>query len=109
MSTSPSRRPLITGDGRIATDEWLPIASRLDGTPLAEVAAATAADVDRAVRAADAAWPAWAALPPPERARALAAYAALVDSEQAAIAELVHREMGKPCPRPRPRWPARPR
>ena len=34
--------------------------------------------------AADAAWPAWAALAPVERGRALAAYAALVDAEQAA-------------------------
>ncbi|HZJ29013.1 MAG TPA: aldehyde dehydrogenase family protein [Solirubrobacterales bacterium] len=96
MSDTPLRRPLITGSGRVATDDWLPIASRLDGTTVAEVAAASLEDVDRAVRAADAAWPAWAALPPPERARALSAYAALVDSEQTAIADLVHREMGKP-------------
>jgi succinate-semialdehyde dehydrogenase/glutarate-semialdehyde dehydrogenase len=48
------------------------------------------------VRAADAAWPAWAALPPPERARALAAYAARLDEAQPELAELVHREVGKP-------------
>ena len=48
------------------------------------------------MRAADAAWPAWAALPPSERARALEAYADLVDAEQPALAELVHRETGKP-------------
>jgi succinate-semialdehyde dehydrogenase/glutarate-semialdehyde dehydrogenase len=60
------------------------------------VAAAEAADVDRAVRAAHAAWPPWAALAPLERGRALGAYARLVDSEQAALAELVHRETGKP-------------
>jgi succinate-semialdehyde dehydrogenase/glutarate-semialdehyde dehydrogenase len=67
-----------------------------DRALLAEVAAATSADVDRAVRAADAAWPAWAALAPAERGRALAAYAERIDSEQAALAELVHREVGKP-------------
>jgi succinate-semialdehyde dehydrogenase/glutarate-semialdehyde dehydrogenase len=92
----PTRRPLITGDGRIATTEWLAIDSRLDGAPLAEVAAAGAGDVDRAVLAADAAWPAWAALAPAARARALDALAAAVDAEQGRIAELVHREMGKP-------------
>ena len=42
-------------------------------------------------------------------ARALAAYAALVDAEQAALAALVHREVGKPLAEARPRWPAPPR
>ena len=53
-------------------------------------------DADRAVREADAAWPAWAALSPSERAAALARYAALVDSERDHLAHLVHREVGKP-------------
>ena len=46
--------------------------------------------------AADAAWPAWAALSPSERAAALARYAALVDAERDHLAHLVHREVGKP-------------
>ena len=96
MSTAPARRPLITGAGRRETREWIPIHARADGALLAEVAAAESNDVDRAVRAADAAWPAWAARPPTERARALGAYAALVDTAQSALAELVHREVGKP-------------
>lgn len=66
------------------------------GELVAHVAAAETSDVDRAVRAADAAWPAWAALPPTERGRALAAYAALVDAEQEALTGLIHLEMGKP-------------
>jgi succinate-semialdehyde dehydrogenase/glutarate-semialdehyde dehydrogenase len=60
------------------------------------VAAATAGEVDRAVRAADAAWPDWAALAPPARAGALAAYAAAVDAARPELADLVHRETGKP-------------
>ena len=40
--------------------------------------------------------PEWAGLPATERARALRAYAALVDAEQPHLAELVHRETGKP-------------
>jgi succinate-semialdehyde dehydrogenase/glutarate-semialdehyde dehydrogenase len=48
------------------------------------------------VRAADAAWPAWAALAPTERGRALAAYAAAIDEAQPELAELVHEEVGKP-------------
>jgi succinate-semialdehyde dehydrogenase/glutarate-semialdehyde dehydrogenase len=94
--SDPPRRPLITGGGRIETAGWTPIHARADGSLIAEVAEAGAGDVDRAVRAADAAWPAWAALPPPERARALTAYADLVDGHQPHLADLVHRETGKP-------------
>ena len=96
--SDPARRPLITGAGRIATSGWTAIHARADGARIGEVAEAGPEDVDRAVRAADAAWPAWAALPPPERARALSAYAALVDAHQADLADLVHRETGKPLP-----------
>jgi succinate-semialdehyde dehydrogenase/glutarate-semialdehyde dehydrogenase len=90
------RRPLITGGGRIDTPEWMEVRAPGDGALLAEVAAATADDADRAVRAAEQAWPGWAALPPSGRARALEAYADLVDAEQPGLAELVHRETGKP-------------
>ena len=92
------RRPLITGGGRIDTAEWMEVRAPGDGALLAEVAAATAGDVDRAVRGAGDAQPAWATLPPGGRARALEAYADLVDAEQPALAELVHRETGKPLP-----------
>jgi succinate-semialdehyde dehydrogenase / glutarate-semialdehyde dehydrogenase len=90
------RRPLITGGGRIDTAEWMEVRAPGDGALLAEVAAATADDTDRAVRAAGQAWPGWAALPPSGRARALEAYADLVDAEQPGLADLVHRETGKP-------------
>ena len=96
MSLAADQRPLITGEGRLATEGWMPITAPGDGTPLGEVAAATTDDVDRAVRAAAAVQPEWAALPATERARALRAYAALVDTEQPRLAELVHRETGKP-------------
>ena len=90
------RRELITGEGRRPTAEWLPIAAPGDGELLGEVAAATVDDVYWAVRAAAAVQPEWAARPAVERARALAAYAALVDAEQPRLADLVHRETGKP-------------
>ena len=96
LSATAPRRPLITGGGRLETPEWMEVRAPGDGQLLAEVAAAGPEDVDRALAAADAAWPAWAALAPVERGRALAAYAALIDAEQGALAELVHREVGKP-------------
>ena len=94
--SAPARRPLITGNGRIDTERWTAIHAPGDGALLGEVAAAGPAEVDRALTAADAAWPAWAGLPPTDRARALDAYAALVDEHQPRLADLVHRETGKP-------------
>lgn len=94
--TAGPRRPLITGAGRLDTAGWLPVRAPGDGELLAEVAAAEVEDVDRAVRAAAAAWPAWAGLAPPERARALEDYARRVDDHQPHLARLVHRETGKP-------------
>jgi succinate-semialdehyde dehydrogenase / glutarate-semialdehyde dehydrogenase len=94
--STPERRRLITGAGRLETPEWLPVYAPGDGVLLAEVAAAGAQEVDRALAAADVAWPEWAALTPSERARGLAAYAALVGSESESLAQLVHREVGKP-------------
>ena len=96
MSTASLQRGLITNDGRLATEGWLPVNAPGDGELLGEVAAATADDVDRTVMGAAQVQPEWAALPGGERARALRAYAALVDAEQPHLAELVHRETGKP-------------
>jgi succinate-semialdehyde dehydrogenase/glutarate-semialdehyde dehydrogenase len=96
VSDPPARRPLITGAGRIATEDWIAVHGPGGGPLLAEVAAAGPAEVDRAVRAAGAAQREWAATPPLERAEALAAYAAAVDAAQPALAELVAAEVGKP-------------
>jgi succinate-semialdehyde dehydrogenase/glutarate-semialdehyde dehydrogenase len=94
--SATARRPLLTGAGPLETAEWMEIRAPGDGELLAEVAAAAAEDVDRAVVAAADAWPEWAALPPSARARALEAYADLVDEHQPRLAGLVHRETGKP-------------
>jgi succinate-semialdehyde dehydrogenase / glutarate-semialdehyde dehydrogenase len=96
VSTASLQRGLITSGGRLATEGWLPVNAPADGELLGEVAAATIDDVDRAVRGAAEVQPEWAALPGAERARALRAYAALVDVEQPHLAALVHRETGKP-------------
>ena len=96
MSTAPARRPLITGEGRRETAEWMAIHAPGDHELLGEVASAGIEDVDRAVRAAASAQREWAALAPLERAAALRSYATLVDAEQPDLAQLVHRETGKP-------------
>lgn len=95
MSTPP-RLPLLIGDDAVEGDGWMPVVSPLDGATVAEVAAATPEHVDRAVAAARAALPGWAATPPLERARHLAAFASAMDGAAGELAQLMHTEMGKP-------------
>ncbi|MEQ8839825.1 MAG: aldehyde dehydrogenase family protein [Miltoncostaeaceae bacterium] len=95
MSDAP-RHALLIGDSRVEGDGWMPVVSPLDGATIAEVAAAGPGHVDAAVEAARAALPGWAATPPLERGRHLAAYARAMDAAAQDIAELMHREMGKP-------------
>ncbi len=96
MSTAP-RLPLIIAGTGGDTDGWMPVTSPIDGATLAHVASATPAEVDAAVGAARAALPGWAATPPLERARHLAAFAAAMDTAADELAGLMHREMGKPA------------
>ena len=63
--------------------------------PLARVPLSGAADVDVAVRAAAAAFPAWRATPPQERTRPLFALRQLLVAHQEELARLIVTEMGK--------------
>ena len=67
-----------------------------DGTVLSRVASASAADVDRAVQAAQAAFPAWAALMPAQRERLLHRYADLIEQHREELAQLETLDNGKP-------------
>jgi aldehyde dehydrogenase (NAD+) len=67
-----------------------------DGSLLADVAEARAADVDRAVEAAAAAFPAWAATPAAERGRALARLADAVEAHAGELARLESTDTGHP-------------
>lgn len=66
------------------------------GEKLADCADASAADVDRAVAAARAAFPAWSVVPPAERAAKLLRIADLIDENAALLAETETRDNGKP-------------
>jgi malonate-semialdehyde dehydrogenase (acetylating)/methylmalonate-semialdehyde dehydrogenase len=65
------------------------------GDVIRTVPLADAEDVDRAVKAAAAAFPAWQATPPLARARILARFRELVDGRQDDLAALVSEEHGK--------------
>ena len=64
------------------------------GQVIAQVPRGGAADVDRAVKAAQAAFPAWRAMPPRERGRLLLRIADAVDAETEELAKLLARETG---------------
>ena len=65
------------------------------GVVAARVALASAAEVDSAVRAARAAFPAWAATPALKRARVLFKFKEIVEQRRADLAKLIASEHGK--------------
>lgn len=94
--SAPRELPLIVDGEQVRTAVTLPVAAPRDGRLLADMAAADVADVDRAVRAADAAGPGWRATAPLARAELIARYARLLDEHADAIAQIVADEVGKP-------------
>ena len=72
-----------------------PVFNPAIGEQIAEVRLANAADVDRAVKAAKAALPAWSALPPIRRARFMFRYNELILEHMDELAELISVEHGK--------------
>ncbi|MFP3990262.1 aldehyde dehydrogenase family protein [Streptomyces sp. E11-3] len=91
-------------DGMYIDGAWQPAAGKdtitvvnpADDQVIAHVPAGTAADVDAAVRAARAAFPAWAATPPAERAARLGALRDVLVARKDEIAETVTAELGAP-------------
>src|SRR5947199_8874467 len=65
-------------------------------TLLAEVAEASVEDADRAVARAKAAYPAWRAVTPDDRAKVMRRFANAVADEAGKLAELEARNVGKP-------------
>jgi malonate-semialdehyde dehydrogenase (acetylating)/methylmalonate-semialdehyde dehydrogenase len=79
----------------VGATETLETRSPASGAVLAEVPLSGADDVAAATAAARAAFPAWRATPPQQRARALFALRALVSEHQEELAKLVTLDMGK--------------
>src|ERR1700742_2782265 len=74
---------------------WGDVYNPATGERSGRVALAGAAEVDAAVKAAAAAFPAWAATPPLTRARILFKFRELLDREAGALARLITDEHGK--------------
>jgi acyl-CoA reductase-like NAD-dependent aldehyde dehydrogenase len=96
--TRPLHPMLIGGEPDTGGGEQvLASSSPSDGAPLGALPLAGAADVDRAVAAARRAydWP-WGTMAPAERERRLRSFAALVEEDAAALAEIESLDNGKP-------------
>ncbi|GEC06722.1 aldehyde dehydrogenase [Streptomyces spinoverrucosus] len=91
-------------DGMYIDGAWRPAAGQdeievvnpADEEIFGRVPAGTAEDVDRAVRAARAAFPAWSATPPAERSARLAALRDVLTARKDEIAETITAELGSP-------------
>ena len=81
---------------RPSSDETIAVVNPYTEGELARVPAGTAADAGRAVEAARAAFPGWAATPPAERAAVLARAAEGLRDRQKPTAELISAEVGSP-------------
>lgn len=87
---------LINGDWVPSTsDATMAVENPATARTFATVPAGTPADADRAVQAAAAAQPAWAALPAIQRGRILLRWAALIERDADRLAPLVTAEVGK--------------
>jgi acyl-CoA reductase-like NAD-dependent aldehyde dehydrogenase len=90
-------RLLIGGEWvEAAAGETVPTIDPATNRTIVEVAAAQAEDVDRAVRAARAAFPAWRDLAPDRRARILLRVAELIEAEREHLARIESHDVGKP-------------
>ncbi len=95
--TTETRGNFIGGEWREVADGGTDaVLDPATGDAIAEVASSTKADVDRAVEAAAAAFPEWAATTPGERATALWRLADRIEEDRDELVALESRNVGKP-------------
>ncbi len=88
-------RNRIGGNWEDSGARFLETTDPATGEKIGRAPLSTAADVDRAVAAALAAFPAWSATPAPRRAEFLLRTAVILDARKESLARLMTREMGK--------------
>lgn len=94
--------PLMTiGGRRVGSDRHTEVFDPATGAPFVAVPDCSAAQLEEAVAAAAAAFPAWAATPAEERRRAVTAFIDHVAAAADELAPLITREQGKPLAKAR--------
>lgn len=93
----PDIVPILLGDRWLQPDctESTPVHRPATGEVIGQTPMCSAADVDRAVQVAQAAFPAWSQTPVLERARVLFRYRDLLETHFEELAEIICRENGK--------------
>ena len=86
----------VNGEWKVSeTDEWYAITNSSTGEVMAEAPRCTADEVDGAVAAAKAAYPAWRDTPLPQRVQIMFKFKALLDENLHELAVILATEMGK--------------
>jgi aminobutyraldehyde dehydrogenase len=98
MSVTVSHHKNLVGGDWVesSSGETMEVLNPATGETIAEVPAATAEDVDRAVQAAKKALPEWLETTPAERSELLLKLAAAIDDNAEELAEIESRNVGKP-------------
>lgn len=91
----PETRNYIGGKFVTQTNKTMDVITPLSGEVLSHVTLSDAADLDRAVQTAKAAFPAWSATPIKERVQVFYRYKTLLEKNLKELAQLVHEENGK--------------
>lgn len=91
-----SEYKLLIGGELVAGDGTMEVINPATETVLAECPRASEAQLDAAVAAAKAAFPAWSATPIEERKRVVAAIADVIEANATELAQLLTQEQGKP-------------
>jgi malonate-semialdehyde dehydrogenase (acetylating) / methylmalonate-semialdehyde dehydrogenase len=99
MSTITLKYPAVTnyiaGKPEVNGQQKMEVRSPLDGSLISTVPLSTMSDLDKAVRAAEAAFPGWSSMPIKERAQIFYRYRELMLKHRKELATLVHTENGK--------------
>ncbi|MFC5271758.1 CoA-acylating methylmalonate-semialdehyde dehydrogenase [Adhaeribacter terreus] len=91
----PEVRNYIAGNFTSSEAQTLEVISPLDGSMLSTVPLSGQKELDEAVKAAQAAFPKWSAMPIKERVQIFYRYKTLLEQNLEELTELVHRENGK--------------
>ena len=97
MSKSATKNAghLINGESGLSSERSLPIFNPGTGQEIRRVAMASVSEVESAISAAEAAFPAWRDTPPAKRARIMFRFKALLEENADHIASLLTEEQGK--------------
>ena len=95
IRTYPEVKNYVGGKFTVNGQDKMDVFSPLNGAVISKVQLSTSKDLDEAVNAAEAAYPAWSAMPVKERVQVFFTYKTLMEENLHELTQLVHEENGK--------------